>query len=162
MAKVTYEIIIKDGTGGGGGADLGGAGGSQKTEDMGFLGNSYTAYKAIKGFAPVAAAVSVATDLIQWQVSLVGRNMGSSLTQQKIDTGMKIAQQTLTAGGLLIGGLATGNPLLLLGAAVSAINTGIGYAKEYEQFNYDRAWENKALIYARERAGASYNRSRLV
>ena len=163
MADVTYRIIVEDATveGGAAGGTGSTSGGGSTPSDMGWLGNVYNTYKAIKGFAPVAAAGSIGKNLFMWQASLVGRNTGSSLVQEKINFGMQIAGQTLTEGGMLMGGIATGNPLLVLGGAVSAVNTVIGYAKEREQFNYDRRWESIGLTYARERAGASYNRSRL-
>lgn len=162
MPDVTYKIVIQNRTGGGASSGTPGASAPKgSAEDMGWLADIYKGYKAITGFAPIAAAGSVAKDIFQWQVSLVGRDMGSSLMQQKIDTGMQIASQAITTAGLFIGGLATGNPLLLLGAATSAITTMIGYAKQQEQFSHDRSWENRSLVYARERAGASYNRSRV-
>lgn len=172
MPDVSYKIIIEEFRSGagatgdassssasGGGSNSGK--GSQDASDGGWLSDIYGAYKAIQGFAPVAAAGSVAKNLITWQVGLVGRNMGNSLVQQKINFGMQVASQVATTGGLFIGGLMTGNPLMLLGAATSAINTVIGYAKQAEQFTYDRGMENVSRALLMERAGPSFNRSRL-
>lgn len=129
-------------------------------EDSNALGDIYNHIKAVRKLAPVAAATGIGKTLVNWRISRVGRDMGSSLTQEKIDVGMQMANQALTAGGLVLGGVATVNPALIIAGVASGINSLIGYAKENEQFNYNRGWENKALLYARERAGASFNRSR--
>lgn len=124
-------------------------------------GDTFTQFEAIRKLAPVAAVAGISKNLASWRISRVGRDMGSSLTQQKIDVGMSMANQAIATGGLLLGGVATANPALIIAGVASGINTLIGYAKEREQFNYDRSWESKALVYARERAGASFNRSRV-
>lgn len=164
--RVTYEIIIRQGGSGGGNASGNGmaptSGGAQgaNTDDKGGLQAAYESYKAIKGFAPVAAAVAVGKQIATWQVSVANRNSGNSLMQRKVDIGMQLATQVLTSGGMVLGGLITGNPLLVFGGVTSAIMTGLNYSKEQEQVNYERRWEDMALVYARERAGISYNRSR--
>ena len=164
--KVTYEIVIRQGGSGGGHASGNGmaptSGGAQgaNTDDKGGLQAAYGRYKAIKGFAPVAAAAAVGKQIATWQGSVANRNSGNSLMQRKVDIGMQLATQVLTSGGMVLGGLITGNPLLVFGGVTSAIMTGLNYAKEQEQVNYERRWEDMALVYARERAGISYNRSR--
>ena len=98
MPDVSYKIIIEEVRGGAGATGDGSSSsasgdgsnsgkGSQEASEGGWLSDIYGAYKAIKGFAPVAAAGSVAKNLITWQVGLVGRNMGNSLVQQKIKIG---------------------------------------------------------------------------
>ena len=49
---------------------------------------------------------------------------------------------------------------MMIAGVTSGINTLINYAQQQEQFNYERTWESRELVYARERAGMSYNRSR--
>ena len=107
-----------------------------------------------------AAATSVAKNIFQWQIGLVGRNTGNSLVQEKINYGMQIAGQIGSSAGMFGLGLALGNPLMMLAGVTSGINSLISYVQEREQFNYDRTWESRELVYARERAGMSYNRSR--
>lgn len=172
MPDVSYEIIIREVSGGNGtgsGASSGNgssapsnSGGSGKgtPSDTGWLNDIYGAYKAIKGFAPVAAATSVAKHIFQWQVGLVGRNMGNSLVQEKINYGMQLAGQIGSSVGVFGLGAALGNPLMMIAGVTSGINTLINYAQQREQFNYERTWESRELVYARERAGMSYNRSR--
>ena len=172
MPDVSYEIIIREVSGGNGtgsGASSGNgssapsdSGGSGKgtPSDTGWLNDIYGAYKAIKGFAPVAAATSVAKHIFQWQVGLVGRNTGNSLVQEKINYGMQLAGQIGSSVGGVGLGAALGNPLMMIAGVTSGINTLINYAQQREQFNYERTWESRELVYARERAGMSYNRSR--
>lgn len=176
MPDVSYEIIIREVSGGaksgapseGSAAQTvpsmpsgGGGNGKGTPSDTGWLNDIYGAYKAIKGFAPVAAAGSVAKNIFQWQIGLVGRNTGNALVQEKINYGMQLAGQTLSSVGMVGLGAALGNPLMIIAGMTSGINTLIGYAKQQEQFNYEHTWESRELVYVRERAGMSYNRSRL-
>lgn len=172
MPDVSYEIIIREVSGSGGtgsGTPSGGgspapsdSGGSGKgtPSDTGWLNDIYGAYKTIKGFAPIVAATSVAKNIFQWQIGLVGRNTGNSLVQEKINYGMQLAGQISSSVGMFGLGAALGNPLMMIAGVTSGINTLINYAQQQEQFNYERTWESRELVYARERAGMSYNRSR--
>lgn len=165
MADVSYEIIIRnetDGSSSGSGGGSHGDGGSDSASDItNGLEGLYKTYKQIKNIAPVASALSIAKDIFSWQISLVGRNMGNSLVQKKIDLSMQIANQTLSTVGMLVGGIATLNPVMIFGAISGAISTAIDYAKEAEQISYEKRWESISLGLARERAGASLNRSRV-
>lgn len=172
MPDVSYEIIIREVSGGNGtgsGAPSGNgssapsnSGGSGKgtPSDTGWLNDIYGAYKAIRGFAPVASAVSVTKHIFQWQVGLVGRNMGNSLVQEKINYGMQLAGQIGSSVGMFGLGAALGNPLMMIAGVTSGINTLINYAQQQEQFNYERNMENVSRALLMERAGPSFNRSR--
>lgn len=178
-STVTWTLLVKvEGAEGGGksnsGAKMaekksaGSEGGSKKTaggdksdaSDMGWLGEAYSSYKKIKGFAPVASAIVVSKQLFQWGMNVVFRNRGNSVAQQKFNTAMSFVSKGVAIGGSLAAGIATLNPLLIAGGVTSAITTAIGLAEEREQYNYERNWESMSLRYARERAGVSYNRSR--
>lgn len=164
MADVSYEIIIRNETNGssrGKGGGSNGDGSDNSSDITNGLEGLYKTYKQIKNIAPVASALSVAKDIFSWQISLVGRNMGNSLVQKKIDLSMQIANQTLSSVGMLVGGIATLNPVMIFGAISGAISTAIDYAKEAEQISYEKRWESISLGLARERAGASLNRSRV-
>lgn len=170
MPDVSYEIIIKEVSGGsdsgassGSGASApSNSGGSGKgtPSDTGWLNDIYGAYKAIRGFAPVASAMSVTKHIFQWQVGLVGRNMGNSLVQEKINYGMQLAGQIGSSVGVFGLGAALGNPLMMIAGVTSGINTLINYAQQREQFNYERNMENVSRALLMERAGPSFNRSR--
>lgn len=96
----------------------------------------------------------------EWQISFVGRNTSNSLLQEKINYGMSVAGQTLSSVGTFALGAALGNPFMMIAGVTSGINSIINYAKQQEQYNYDKMWESRELVYARERASMSYNRSR--
>lgn len=100
---------------------------------------------------------TVVVGTAKWQASLVGRNMGSSLVQEKIDAGLQIAT---TVGGF-VAAAATGN---YVAAAAIAVGTGLNMIKQVEQYNYNARWENINLSLSRERLGSSaaINRSRNV
>lgn len=159
MADYTITIDGNNYFSGGGGSS-GGSSGGGGTDDTSGFGDMYKAYKAIKGFAPVAAAASITGSIFSWQISLVGRNTGNSLLQEKINNGMKIAGQVAGVLGGLAVGIGTANPALIIGSLAGAVGIGIGYAKEAEQLNYERRWENIGIALSTERAGASLNRSR--
>lgn len=108
----------------------------------------------LKAFSKVVPAASLIKRTFSYNVSLVGRYTGSQDAQEKANAAMSIVQQVGgVTGAFAIGGLAAG--LLSLGSV------GLGYLFEAGQREYERNWENISLMLSRERAGASYNRSRL-
>lgn len=119
-----------------------------KVAEDGF--NTKSLVKKIGASALVAGA-------FQWQVSLVGRNQGNSLTQEKINGAMSLAGMI---GGVAMGFKAGG----VLGGALAIAGVGLSLAKNVEQYNYDARWQNIGLSLSRERAGTSsaVNRSRNV
>ena len=163
MPDVSYEIIIREVSGGNGtgsGTPSGG-GGTPAPSDSGGSGKGTPSDTGwLNGFAPIAEATSVAKNIFHWQIGLVGRNTGNSLVQEKINYSMQLAGQISSSVGMFGLGAALGNPLMMIAGVTSGINTLIGYAQQREQFNYERTWESRELVYARERAGMSYNRSR--
>lgn len=116
-------------------------------------GQGFDAMKAVKA---VGASALVA-GAFKWQLSLVGRNQGNSLTQEKINGAMSIAGQI---GGIATG-FAVGGPL---GGVLAIAGVGLSYVKDIEQYNYEAKWEKVGLSLSRERAGSSsaFNRSRNV
>lgn len=105
-------------------------------------------------FSKVVPAVAVAKQMFQWQTSLVGRYTGSSLAQQKTNAAMNMLGEVAGVGAAF----ATGG---VVGAAAAAGAIAFSYITDAEQRLYEKRWENIGLVYARERAGASMNRSRL-
>lgn len=158
MATVqSYEIILKNKTG----EATKTSATDEATEQQDFIGSAYSAVKKFEHFAPVAGVLAISKDIFSWQMSLVGRNTGDTLTQSKINKGMSMATHGLATVGVLVGAVATNNPLLAVGAVTDMVMTGLNYAKEQEQLNYEKEWESIGLLRTRERAGSSLNRSRL-
>jgi len=113
--------------------------------------------KQTKSFFKKVVVGTVVAETVQWQVSLIGRNQGSSLMQEKINAGIQIAT---TVGAI---GIAFAKGGVFAGTAALA-GVGIKLAKDVEQYQYNARWENIGLSLSRERLGSSaaVNRSRNV
>lgn len=109
--------------------------------------------QGVQAFANVIPAAQIIKSGFDWQVSLIGRYKGSQQAQDIANASMKIAGQV---GGIALA-FATGN--YVAGTLMTA-GTLLGYAREAEENTYQRKWENIGNAIGRERAGASFNRSR--
>lgn len=110
--------------------------------------------QGIQALANVIPAAQIVKSGFDWQVSLIGRYKGSQQAQDIANASMKIAGQV---GGIALA-FATGN---YVAGGLMTIGTLFGYAREAEENTYQRKWENIGNAIGRERAGASFNRSRL-
>jgi hypothetical protein len=110
--------------------------------------------QGVQAFANVIPAAQIIKSGFDWQVSLIGRYKGSQQAQDIANASMKIAGQV---GGIALA-FATGN---YVAGGLMTIGTLFGYAREAEENTYQRKWENIGNAIGRERAGASFNRSRL-
>ena len=109
--------------------------------------------QGVQAFANVIPAAQIIKSGFEWQVSLIGRYKGSQQAQDIANASMKIAGQV---GGIALA-FATGN---YVAGGLMTIGTLFGYAREAEENTYQRKWENIGNAIGRERAGASFNRSR--
>lgn len=109
--------------------------------------------QGIQALANVIPAAQIVKSGFDWQVSLIGRYKGSQQAQDVANASMKIAGQV---GGIALA-FATGN---YVAGGLMTIGTLFGYARETEENTYQRKWENIGNTIGRERAGASFNRSR--
>lgn len=109
--------------------------------------------QGVQSFANVIPAAQIVKSGFDWQVSLIGRYKGSQQAQDIANASMKIAGQV---GGIALA-FATGN---YVAGGLMTIGTLFGYAREAEENTYQRKWENIGNAIGRERAGASFNRSR--
>lgn len=98
------------------------------------LGNTIGAFASVGLAKEIAAVVG---EVFQWSVSLVGRETGSQIAQDKANAIMSIGRAVL-------------NPLKF----------GINSLFEREQAMYDNRMERINLNLLSERAGAGLNRSR--
>lgn len=110
-----------------------------------------------KSLVKKIGASALVAGTFKWQVSLIGRNQGNALVQEKINGAMSLAGMV---GGVALGFKAGG----VIGGALAIAGVGLSLAKDIEQYNYDARWQNVGLSLARERAGTSsaVNRSRNV
>ena len=109
--------------------------------------------QGVQAFANVIPAAQIVKSGFDWQVSLIGRYKGSQQAQDIANASMKIAGQV---GGIALA-FATGN---YVAGGLMTIGTLFGYAREAEENTYQRKWESIGNAIGRERAGASFNRSR--
>ena len=109
--------------------------------------------QGVQAFANVIPAAQIVKTGFEWQVSLIGRYKGSQQAQDIANASMKIAGQV---GGIALA-FATGN---YVAGGLMTIGTLFGYAREAEENAYQHKWENIGNAIGRERAGASFNRSR--
>ena len=109
--------------------------------------------QGIQALANVIPAAQIIKSGFDWQVSLIGRYKGSQQAQDIANASMKIAGQV---GGIALA-FATGN---YVAGGLMTIGTLFGYAREAEENTYQRKWENIGNAIGRERAGASFKRSR--
>ena len=109
--------------------------------------------QGVQAFANVIPAAQIVKSGFEWQVSLIGRYKGSQQAQDIANASMKIAGQV---GGIALA-FATGN---YVAGGLMTLGTLFSYAREAEENAYQRKWENIGNAIGRERAGASFNRSR--
>lgn len=109
--------------------------------------------KGIQMLSTVIPGAQIVKSSFDYQVTLIGRYTGSKHAQDIANASMKIAGQV---GGIALA-FATGN--YVAGALMTA-GAVLGYAREAESSRYERKWENIGNAIGRERAGASFNRSR--
>ena len=109
--------------------------------------------QGVQAFANVLPAAQIVKSGFEWQVSLIGRYQGSQQAQDIANASMKIAGQV---GGIALA-FATGN---YVAGGLMTLGTLFSYAREAEENAYQRKWENIGNAIGRERAGASFNRSR--
>lgn len=107
----------------------------------------------VKSFAKAIPGANLIKQGFEWQVSLIGRNTGSQHAQDVANSVMKVVGQI---GGTAMA-FAAGGPV---GGFLAMAGVALSYAREAEQTNYDRNVENINRRLLRERAGASFNRSR--
>lgn len=107
----------------------------------------------VKTFAKAIPGANLIKQSFDWGVSLIGRNTGSQIAQDKANAAMKIVAQV---GGTAMA-FAAGGPV---GGFLAMAGMALSYVREAEQANYDKEMENIHRSLLRERAGASFNRSR--
>lgn len=126
-----------------------GKGGGETENDFSFG----ALVKGVKAFAQAIPGASLIKQSFDWGVSIIGRETGSQVAQDKANAIMKLVGQAgSTAMAFAIGGP--------LGGTLALASTALQYAREGEQKAYNRSVENINLRLLRERGGPSLNRSR--
>ena len=130
MPDVSYIITIRHegGSSGSGGSSPGVAptvSGESATGDGNVIGDLYGAYQKATKIAPIAFAMKLIDSTVTREMNRVELRTGHSTYQERISWSYGVAKRTLSTGALLIGGIATNNPVAIGGAVLSAANRGI-------------------------------------
>lgn len=151
MADNTYKVIFEDKTSGG--SEVGGGSAQQTTGQSKGGAADKSKNTLAKTVAKVWSASALVRTGIEATEQIITRNMGNSQVAAKIGAVNSLVTQGIGIGlAFAIGGPVAG------GLAIASV--GLSYARQAEQFNYDRRWEGYGLQMTYERAGPSFNRSR--
>ena len=165
---VTYVIHIKgDGAGGRASASSNGIAPStngQSVTSSQISGKSTSTPISGKGIGSNILAISKGAVLaaankgITTYINRVSLQSGNNALQERMAYTYSAAQRAICIGGALVGGIATGNPLAVIGAAASAVSWGIDIGIQAENINLQREVESISIRQANIRAGAGGDR----
>ena len=162
MADVTYKIIIEAM-----GVDGGGAGVDKprsvavtpKGDEISPVEKAYSGFRALKTCAPVAYALKYVNKATTTGINLVALRTGRTTYQEQLQWTYSTALKGLAIAGSIVGGVATGNPTLIIGGAMAAVDTFVDYSISAENIRLERRVENISMGMANVRAGAGGNRN---
>lgn len=155
---VVYQLYVNFNGGSGGKSTVDEAVDRQTQKFNNSLGTENTAIaRQTQSFFTKTLAVGVGAEIAQWRVSLIGRNTGSSLAQEKINATMQIGATLIGIGTAFV----KGGPVAGIAASLMV---GTKLIKDEEQYRYEAQWEGINRSIANERLGtsAAINRSRNV
>lgn len=151
MAEHNYEIIIRtQGSGGSGGGT-----GEQTTPETASAEKGLMEQIAAVGkrVQKIWSATELGRSALSNGLQLVGVKQGSRDTQDRIDFGLSVAEQSIT----FLAAFAV-NPVVGL---TTVIGAGINFLGQYAQYSEDRKWNEFQRQYNLQRTGISWNRSRM-
>ena len=154
--KVSYVITIKNESGGGSSGRGSGAVAQTKSgEDAGGLS------KGVKRGAAmgVAVAAKLADTAVTTYINRVDIQTGNTTVSQKLAFQYSEAKRGLAIGAALVGGIITGNPIAIVGAATAVVSRGIEISIAQENILLQRNLENISIQQANIRAGAGGDRT---
>lgn len=162
MADVTYQIIIK----GEGNASESNANNTNAQKGSGVsttlkgddAGGFSLSKKQIKHMGMATASIAVNKALTTY-INRVGVRTGNVTYQEKLSYTYSTAKRAIGIAGMIGGGIATQNPMLVFAGVTSAVSWGVDLAVSQEQINLQRAVEGIGISQANIRAGAGGDRS---
>lgn len=156
MPNVTYEIILKNETGGGGGSEKGSKS-VAKTPKGDDASGFPISKKQAKGMAMVAVR-KIGNRLATTYINKVGMRTGRTTLQEEFAYDLGVANRLLSIGGAIVAGVATQNYLAVAAGVGAAISWGVDIAVAQDQINLRRAVDNISINQANIRAGAGGDR----
>ncbi len=158
MPNVTYEIILKNETGGGGGSTKkSGSKAVAKTPKGDDASGFNLDAKKIAKLSYVAAR-QIGNRVATTYINKVGLRTGNTTLQERMSYDLSVAKRALNIGTAVIMGAVTGNPLAIAAGIGSAVSWGVDIAVAQDQLNLQRAVENIGISQANIRAGAGGDR----
>lgn len=159
--EISYVITIRDDTGlagNGGSRGNGAVGGVAKTKDGEDVSGLASGVK--RGAAlGVAFVAKIADTLTTTYINRVDIRTGNTTLAQRLSFKYSEAKRGIAIGAALIGGIATGNPVAVIGAATAVISRGIDIAIASENIQLQRDLENISIQQANIRAGSGGGRA---
>lgn len=147
----TYKLIIEDTRGG---ESAGGQSGTSSTGQASGAAADKSQNTLAKTVAKVWSASALVRTGVEAGEQIISRDMGNERVQAKISAVNSLVTQGVGVGlAFAVGGI--------LGGVAALATVGISYGREVEQYNYNKRWESYSLQRTYERAGPSFNRSRL-
>lgn len=158
MPNVTYEIIIKNETGGSGSGDKSGSKAVAKTPKGDDASGFNLDAKTIGRLAYVGARRIVNRTFTTY-VNKVGMRTGRTSLQERMAYDLSIANRALNIGTAVIMGAVHGNPLAVAAGVGMAVSWAVDIAVAQDQLNVQRAVEQIGISQANIRAGAGGDRA---
>ena len=165
MPDVNYIITIRHegGSGGSGGTSPGVAptvSGESATGEENVIGSIWNRATKITKLAPIAYSLKMLDSIATREGNRVELRTGHSTYQERISWSYGVAKRALSTGALLIGGIATNNPLAISGAVISTIFQEVEVAQAAQDIRISRAVESVGIDMANIRAGSYGDRGR--
>ena len=156
--RITYviRVISEGGEGEGEQGEASGkgdsAGGNKKKKKKRTFDDysAYEKYKYITQLAPVGYAMKMASTVVSNEINRVELRTGNAVLQQKIE----FAKSNVMRAGALALSVASGNPLLMVGAVVSTVDQIADIQRRQTSINLERQLESVGIGMANIRAGA--------
>ncbi len=157
MADVTYVISIRDDTS----SDKSSKQSKNGIEPGGVAttpsGESGSSGKPLGKVIGLVAAKKV-IQLESTYVSMVGARTGNVTRQEQLQYDISRTHRQIAIGGMIVGGIVTGNPLAVIAGVGAAVSWGIDLAIAQKNIDIQRSIEDISISQANIRAGAGGDR----
>ena len=131
---------------------VGGAGKSESAELKGFFKSAPV--QMAKGAILAAAHKGIST-----YINRVSLRTGNEALQERLSFAYSTAQRAFAIGASFVGGLATGNPLAVIGSTAAAMSWAYDIKIQAENIQIQRELEGISIRQANIRAGAGGDRA---
>lgn len=158
MPNVTYEIIIKNETGGSGSGDKSGSKAVAKTTD-GKDASGFSISKKQAASMAMVAVQKIGNRVATTYINKVGMRTGRTSLQERMAYDLGVANRLVGIGTAVIMGAVSGNPLAVAAGIGAAVSWGVDVAVAQDQLNAQRAVEQIGISQANIRAGAGGDRA---